>query len=49
MADPNEVVSMTHPDVKDDNGPVVVEVTRHQYESVWKAVGWKIQTKSKEK
>lgn len=49
MADPNEKVQMVHPDVTDDGGPVVVEVTRHEFESVWKNVGWKLQSKSKEK
>lgn len=46
MADPNEVVQMFHPDASPDEP---VEVTRHEYESVWKTVGWKLQPKTKEK
>lgn len=49
MADADPV-QMTHPDVKDEDGAaVVVEVTRLEYETVWKTVGWKLQPKSKEK
>lgn len=47
MADPNEVVRMYHPDANPTEG---VEVTRQDYETAWKAVGWKLQpSKSKEK
>ena len=52
MADnPNEVVKMYHSEASPDEP---VEVTRFEYESVWKAVGWKLRpaattTKDKEK
>lgn len=45
MADPNEVVQMYHPQASPDTPQ---EVTRHEYESVWKARGWTLQPKKKE-
>lgn len=43
---PDDRVLMVHPEASPDTP---VEVTRHEYESVWKAVGWKLQpTKKKE-
>ena len=45
MADPKAVVQMYHPEASPDTP---VEVTRHEYESVWKAVGWRLQPSKKE-
>lgn len=45
MADPNEVVKMYHPEASPEEP---VEVTRHEYESVWKPVGWTLSPKKKE-
>ena len=45
MADPKEPVRMYHPDANPTEG---VEVTRQDYETVWKAVGWKLQPVKKE-
>lgn len=44
--DPNETVDMYHPEASPDTP---VQVTRHEYESVWKAVGWKLRPASKKK
>lgn len=43
---PDDRVQMVHPEASPKDA---VEVSRHEYESVWKAVGWKLQSKSKEK
>lgn len=47
MADkPEDVVQMYHAEASPDTP---VEVTRHEFESVWKAVGWRLtQAKKKE-
>ena len=48
---PDDRVLMTHAEAseKDDAGKFIpVEVSRHEYESVWKAVGWKLQATKKE-
>lgn len=48
---PTDRVLMVHAEAseKDDDGKLIpVEVSRHELESVWKAVGWKLQSKSKE-
>ena len=45
---PDDRVLMVHPAVK-ETSKAPVEVSRHEYESVWKAVGWKLQPKTKEK
>lgn len=44
MSDPNEVVKMYHPEASPDTP---VEVTRLEYESVWRGVGWKLQPATK--
>lgn len=46
MADPNEVVRIYHAEANPSEG---VEVTRQDYETVWKTVGWKLQPQSKNK
>ena len=43
---PDDRVLMVHTEASPDTP---VEVSRHEFESVWKAVGWKLQPKSKEK
>lgn len=43
---PDDRVQMFHPEASPDTP---VEVSRHEFESVWKTVGWKLQPKSKEK
>lgn len=49
MAD-NDTRHMYHPDPKVEvPEDKAVEVTEHDFESVWKAVGWKLLPKSKEK
>lgn len=44
MADDDKVL-MVHPVASPD---VAVEVTQHEFDSVWKAVGWEIQPPRKE-
>lgn len=39
MADPNETVTMYHPEANPVDG---IQVTRQDYETVWKAAGWKL-------
>ena len=39
-------VLMVHPNVKETKASPV-EVSRHEFESVWKAVGWKLQPNTK--
>lgn len=46
MADPNEVVRIYHDAANPTEG---VEVTRLEYETVWRTVGWKLQPSKKEK
>lgn len=43
---PNDVVQMYHAEASPD---APVEVTRHEYESVWKTVGWRLTPVTKKK
>jgi hypothetical protein len=45
MADPKETVTMYHAEANPTEG---VEVTRQDYETVWKEKGWKLQPVKKE-
>lgn len=48
---PNDRVLIVHPAAseKDEAGKLIpVEVSRHEFESVWSTVGWKLQPKGKE-
>lgn len=47
---PDDRVLKVHPDVKDAEGNLIAdEVSRAEFEGVWKSVGWTLQSKSKEK
>lgn len=49
---PDDRVLMVHAEVseRDKNGKLIpVEVSRHELETLWSTVGWKLQSNSKEK
>lgn len=43
---PDDRVLMIHPEASPETP---VEVSRHEFETLWSTVGWKLQPKSKEK